>query len=162
MIMILSYSKIIIMIIMTYQTNTRNPFDGPAATNIGTFDITWPNIISNQQSCRGYFWGPVSQLTLSTPTFESPLIGSSVARFGYYTMGTHYVRHLFKITPLRCKKSQHLLNLNFHLSRQPSSGTTGLCPTSLLYHWPTPSAHTCPHSCVHGACVEANSTIVCA
>ena len=40
--MTLSYSKIIIMIIITYQTSTRNPFDGPAATNIGTFYKTWP------------------------------------------------------------------------------------------------------------------------
>ena len=40
----LSYSKIIIMIIMKYQTNTRNKFNGPAATDIGTFDITWLNI----------------------------------------------------------------------------------------------------------------------
>jgi hypothetical protein len=39
LIMTSSYSKIII-IIMTYQTNIRNPFNGPAATNIGTFDIT--------------------------------------------------------------------------------------------------------------------------
>jgi len=82
---------------MIYQTNTRNLFDGPAATNIGTFDITWLNIISGQQSCRGHFWGPVSQPTRSTPTFESPLIGSSAARFGYSdcsTTGKHYIRHL--------------------------------------------------------------------
>ena len=45
--MTLSYSKTIIIIIMTYQTNIRNPFNDPAATNIGTFDITWPNITSN-------------------------------------------------------------------------------------------------------------------
>jgi hypothetical protein len=61
--------------------------------------------------------------------------------------GTHYVRHLFKITPLQSNKSQRLLNFNFHLLRQPSSGTTGLCPTSLPYHWPTPSAHTCSYCC---------------
>ena len=118
------------MIIIPYHTNTRNTFDGPAATNIGMFDITWPNITSNQQSCRGYFWGLVSQLTLGTPTFESLLIGSSAARFGYSdcgTIGTHYVRHLFKIAPLWYKKSQCLLDFNFYLSRWPSSGTTGLC-----------------------------------
>ena len=82
---------------MIYQTNTRNLFDGPAATNIGTFDITWPNIISDQQSCRGHFWGPVSQPNHGTPTFESLLIGSSAARFCHSdcgTMGKHYVRHL--------------------------------------------------------------------
>src|ERR1700734_2850338 len=56
--------------------------------------------------------------------------------------GTYYVRHLFKIASLQHKKSEHLLDFNFHLSRWPSSGTTELCfYTTGLPHLPT-YAHT--------------------
>jgi hypothetical protein len=76
-----------VIIVTTYQTDIRITFECPAATNVKTLNITWPNIISSQQSCWGCFQDPLSQPALSTAWFESLLWG-----WLSLLMQKHYVR----------------------------------------------------------------------
>jgi hypothetical protein len=126
------------MIILAYQTNTRNPFDGPAATNIGTFDITWLNIISNQQNCRQYF-GVQNRTQLTAQCLN--LCSWAWVQWDSATLivaprETLCKTSWFKIRSLWSNKSQHLLNFNDHLPPLSTSHNSlllllvcGPCPT---------------------------------
>ena len=140
---------------MTYQTNTRNPFDGPAATNIGTFDITWPSISRVVWVLLGSCITADSQCTNIWISARKLECGQIRLLWLWHT-GTHYVRHLFKIAPLRSNKSQHLLDFNFHLLRQPSSDYWTLpYLTAILLTYPI-----CPHMLT--LLLRQTPTMVCA
>jgi len=129
-----------VITISTYQTGARISFDSPATSNIGTLNITLPYIISGQWSCGGSFQGPLSQLTLGTATFESPLWCE--LRVWLWCNGKTLCKMpLFKKNTTANNKSEHLLDFDVHLR----AGYFPLHPD----HWTQDDCHSHLHTALY-------------